>query len=488
MTDKSLAEQGTQIQPRRHFLLETAIVSVFAVVVGVLIAAAVYRSTLLYSFNSNEGWNATITKNLIDGDRIYYPLGGVPFTNNYPPLSFVIVGLVSYLIHDAVFAGRLIATGAFIAVIAIIVAIVERVEQDTVAALTAGLTFAALMLLNSAHYVGANDPQMLAHAVMLLGLYVSVRRPPGWWSSVLAAVLISVGLFIKHNPIALPIALAFWLFAYDRPSFIRFALTGTATALFGLVACMQIFGPVFVASLLLPRAYSLGKAQRDLIWYLTPIKLSLMLTVLPVALRVENRWTWLFVLYAATAIAICALSAAGFGVGSNAAFEVIIAVALTSGHVVSRIGTIPGPRMPALRVWVLASLFLSALLSPGVDAAKDIFMQPRVWLADLRAKQAENLRVVDAIAAIPGVALCQNLVYCYWAGKLPSGDLFNFSSALKGGVVSDAAFVQKISNGNYGVIELQNLGSMSENMIIALRTRYRLLQNGPGSVFLYVKK
>ncbi|HUC10680.1 MAG TPA: hypothetical protein VL985_09685 [Stellaceae bacterium] len=487
MVGKVTTTKQTGNGQRHNFLLEAKIVAVLAAITVVLIIAAFYRATLIYSFNLNEGWNAIITKHFVDGKPIYYPLGGIPFTNNYPPLSFIIVRPLCYLIHDAVFAGRLVATSAFIAVIVIIVAIVHCIQRDTVAALTAGLTFALLMLLNSSHYVGADDPQMLAHAVMLLGLYVYVRCATAWWSTILAAALICVGLFIKHNPIALPIAMALWLLAYDRPGFTRFASTGAAATLVGLALCVKIFGPFFLPSLLIPRTFSLGKAQRDLVYYLSPIKLSLMLMMLPVALRVQDRWTWLFVLYVATAIAICGLSAGGDGVGSNAQFEVIIAVALSSGHALSRVGTVAGPQMPALRIWVLAGCVLSAVWSPGTDAAKDVFLQPRSWLADLQAKQAETLRVVSIIAVRPGPALCQNLVYCYWANKQPAGDLFNFRSAWKAGVVSDSEFVKKISDGSYDVVELQQLGAITEGMGSALRTRYRRLENGPASVILYVK-
>ena len=57
-----------------------------------------------------------------------------------------------------------------------IVAIVYRLNGDRFAALFAGALFAGCMVINYDIYVGMNDPQMLAHALMLGGLWLLLRH------------------------------------------------------------------------------------------------------------------------------------------------------------------------------------------------------------------------------------------------------------------------------------------------------------------------
>src|SRR5918911_1617020 len=62
----------------------------------------------------NEGWNAYHAEaafNALSGSL--YPHPRHLFFNNYPPLSFFVVGGLDYLIGDAIVTGRLLACIAF---------------------------------------------------------------------------------------------------------------------------------------------------------------------------------------------------------------------------------------------------------------------------------------------------------------------------------------------------------------------------------------
>jgi hypothetical protein len=56
----------------------------------------------------NEGWNAYFGDAAIHGGVLYPPADAL-ITNNYPPLSFYIVGGIGYLTGNTIFAGRAIA-------------------------------------------------------------------------------------------------------------------------------------------------------------------------------------------------------------------------------------------------------------------------------------------------------------------------------------------------------------------------------------------
>src|SRR5215469_15196231 len=73
----------------------------------------VYRAFLNIEIENNEGWNAYFADAAM-GKMPLYPSSAQLITNNYPPLSFYVVGLAGRLIGDAVLAGRLLSLFAVV--------------------------------------------------------------------------------------------------------------------------------------------------------------------------------------------------------------------------------------------------------------------------------------------------------------------------------------------------------------------------------------
>src|SRR6185369_15434662 len=180
---------------------ETALLAVLAIPLLVALGALVYRSTLYIPLNYNEGWNAFQTAAAMYG-RVLYPPPNALITNNYPPLSFFIVGAVASVLGDAVFAGRMVSWLAFLAVAGLIGAILRRAGNDWFAVLFGAMFFVGYAVVYFSNYVGMDDPQWLAHAVMMLGLYIYIRAPENPSSSVVTGVLMAIALFVKHNIVA----------------------------------------------------------------------------------------------------------------------------------------------------------------------------------------------------------------------------------------------------------------------------------------------
>jgi hypothetical protein len=68
----------------------------------------VYRAFLNVEIQPNEGWNAYFADAAM-GKMPLYPSADKLITNNYPPLSFYIVGVVGRFLGDPVLAGRLLS-------------------------------------------------------------------------------------------------------------------------------------------------------------------------------------------------------------------------------------------------------------------------------------------------------------------------------------------------------------------------------------------
>jgi hypothetical protein len=69
-----------------------------------------YRAFLDIEVDENEGW-AAYHADAAMGRSALYPSRDQLITNNYPPLSFYIVGALGRLIGDTVLAGRLLSLG-----------------------------------------------------------------------------------------------------------------------------------------------------------------------------------------------------------------------------------------------------------------------------------------------------------------------------------------------------------------------------------------
>src|SRR5262249_3096728 len=92
-----------------------------------------YRAFLNIEIQNNEGWNAYFADAAMVR-MLLYPSADQLITNNYPPLSFYIVGLVGRFIGDPVLAGRLLSLVAVVAIATAIALSVRRLGGSAVAA------------------------------------------------------------------------------------------------------------------------------------------------------------------------------------------------------------------------------------------------------------------------------------------------------------------------------------------------------------------
>ena len=253
------------LKTTRAPIFEAVVLAVLAIPLCVALAALAWRSTLHMPINYNEGCNAFFVSAVLAGEKLYFPSDAL-LTNNYPPLFFYLLAPLTSLIGDAVFAGRLASWLGFAAIIALIVAIPYRRNRDLLACLFGGAIFAACMVTNYDIYVGMDDPQILAHALMLLGLFAAL----GSGRVVIAAVLMAAALFVKHSIVALPLALAVWLAIYDRRAALRFVVAGLLAGGAGLMGCRLGLRPDFVTSLNAPRQYLPVRGWRHAVEWLFP--------------------------------------------------------------------------------------------------------------------------------------------------------------------------------------------------------------------------
>jgi len=437
---------------RRAASLEILLLTVWAAPYLLITAGRLYRSTMLLQVSYNEGWNALHAASFFHGGPLYYPSSGLVW-NNYPPLSFIMVSWVMHIIPDAIFAGRALAAAAIIGIVALIMLILSTtVRSGRVAAVAGGLTFFSYMTIHD-RGAGVDDPQVLCIAVLLLGLYIKLRLGARPAADILSALVMAAGLFIKHNYIALPLALGIWLLIYDRKAALRFIATGLAAGLCGLLAAWIAFGPDFFANLLAPRYWSLALGARQVLDWLGPLMPLLILAAIPIALYPRDRTILLFGGYGIAAFVVGCLVSLGEGTSGSAVYEVVIAASLAIGFLLARLGQPPALPYAYLRVWVIVAAALSTALTPDLYATKDVLLLPS-WLNVQRQRESETLKAVRFIAAQPWPVLCWTPAHCYWAGKSFELDWFNFGQAVQMRQKPLSDLTDRIRSGYYSSIEL----------------------------------
>ena len=411
-------------------------------------AGRFFQSSLMMSRDFGEGWNAGHALLWVTDHTLYYPPDAL-LTNNYPPLSFLAVGAMTHLGLDVLMAGRLLSAMGLVAVIVMIVLLLWRLHRDALACLVGAGVFACYMAIEIDQYVADDNPHMPALALFMLALFgVLAGRGRGW--PVAAGILCAIGVFYKNNILAIPATILIWLLLTDRRAAWQFVLAGAAGSLLLLGLFEAMFGGRMLASILLGRQIGLGRALRSALRYLLPMMPLVSLAVLPAALPREgarDRVGPTLLLFLALAIALGLLQWGGAGVGINALIEPLLAASLLAGHLVARLRQ---GEVRWLRGWAVLAITVAVLSTPGFPPTKEI-LEPS-WYAAQRARADEVRQVVAAIRAVPGPAVCEQQVYCFWAGKPYEVEQFNFVQGVRLGVKSEQPLLDRLEAGYFGTI------------------------------------
>jgi hypothetical protein len=456
--------------------------ALFAVLalMGVLCAIGLWHVLtvlpLEFPFDPNEGWNAYNTAALMHG-RALYPGPEAYLVNNYPPLSFYIVGLVGLLVGDNIIAGRIVSLLAVIAIGAAMTVLMRRQRASRTVSLLPALLFVAGLLVTT-DYVGMDDPQLLAHAVSLAGLVVLTRKSQSRYTIATAAFLFVAAFFVKHAVVALPIAAFLWLMIEDRRRALQLAGYGLGFLAAGLVAFRLGYGISLLAVVSTARGYSFAQLTDAFAHWLLWTGLAIPALAL-LAWFVRDSAVRLVAIYAAVAMAVGSYFLGGAGVDPNVMFDADIALGLGVGLAAERLG---GWKRPLAAALLAAPLFVIAAtdedwqdanLDFGVVGREEVFAR-----AD-----------IAFMAAQKGPAMCEMLAFCYWARKPVAVDMFNVGQAFDTGARSDAEIARAVEAKRYGVIQFDpgEPYALGENVYQALVKSYRLHHSDDFGTF-YVPK
>ena len=414
----------------------------------------------------NEGWNAYLAHAAMTGGPLY-PQGLM--VNNYPPLSFYVVGALSSITGDPILAGRLLSLVAFMAAAGSIVVILREMGVGVLAALFGSLFFTT-GLLAASDYVGMDDPQLLGHALQLGGLSLLLQK--NRHETIAAALAMAVGLFVKHNLIALPLAAALWLAWQDRREAMRFAVSGLVFCLAGLLLTLVLLHANLFAALASPRLWQMKNFLAGATQFLSWSGAGLIAAALLGWGAPKDSAVRLVALYAGIALVTGGVFAFGDGVDANIFFDAAIAFSLCAGLALERL-----PRRWTGALALLVALPLGLYLEKNLSASNFGFSEVFAREAPLD---------IGFVRVHPGPALCEDLSLCFWAGKEEPVDVFNLSEAIASGRRSDADLGHLLETQYFGSIVLSSLTpfALGPHLKSVLQAHYRPVRQDDNGTFL----
>ena len=398
-------------------------IAILAVLAAWFMVWPVWRAGFPIEIAQNEGWNAYHADAAM-GAAPLYPATDTLIINNYPPLSFYVVGALAQVFGDALYVGRVMSLLAVAGTGILIAAVIRQLGGGGAGAAVGALWFVAIMARSFTRFVGMDDPQLTGHMLMMGALAWFLHREQRGRSPVPPVLAMAAAGFYKHNIIAVPVTALAWLAIKDWRRAVAPAVIGAGAAALGLAICVAVYGDVFFANLLTPRPYRLMRAINGLgrLQWILP---ALVLWGIWVAAEPASKAVRFTKLYIAVAFAAFVAQWSGEAILDNAQFDLVIAAAVGLGLAFDRAGKTRFAQhhgLTAARTVIVLVVAARLVATLRIEPALVLFSP------DYRAQYGANAQVVrdDAarVAAIPGPVACDFKVVCRLAGKPFSYDDF----------------------------------------------------------------
>jgi Dolichyl-phosphate-mannose-protein mannosyltransferase len=412
----------------------------------------VYRAFLNVEIEINEGWNAYFADAAM-GKMPLYPSADQLITNNYPPLSFYIVGLLGRFVGDPVLAGRLLSLLSMVAIATAIALSVRRLGGSGVAATVSAAFFVGTMSRFFMSYVGMNEPQLLGEAIMafgFLGFLIARSNDRGYIVPILVMALAG---FVKHNIIAMPLTALLWLALHGRREAVKCFCVAVIAIGTGIAICYAVFGRDFFLNALSPRHYSLKSAVRsfgDLEWVSVGLVACL-----------YNAWACrrdgnvqLCSCLIAIAVGSYFLQRGGAGVDINAQFDLVIAVAMGLGVAFTQVSRWPiarDLRLEQAQAILLLAVCVRLLASKQLQPVRLVF--DRRFRNEIAMREQAMTDSVRRVREVPANVLCPPLL-SYRAGKPFTVDAFNAQQRILAGALPKDAITGRVAAGTLTIVEV----------------------------------
>lgn len=254
----------------------------------------------------------------------------------------------------------------------------------------------------------------------------------------------TVGVFIKHNLLALPLAAGLWLIVTDRKSGAVFVACGAGLALTGLAVCDLVYGRSLLALLNAPRVWWLSFALNGFLGRLPEWVLPLAGTVFLLRQN-PSKAVQFGAIYVALSLLLGFWFLGGAGCSGNVVFDVWVALGLCGALAMDQAG--------GWRPVITAAWFISVVGMLVFHAATHSF-KPRYWLQPQAPQVSDTAGDVAFLRKVQGPVLTKEFALTFWAGKPVDLDLRAYEQAVTTGHSDGQAVLRAIAQRRYAVMLL----------------------------------
>lgn len=418
------------------------------------------------SSSYNEGWNAYHQEETIQGKHLY----GVPpglVCDNYPPLSFHLIGLVSRLGRDVNQTGRWAALVSLLLMAILSGAIVRKFTDSTPLAAYTALSVVIWIAEYMPERIGVNDPQLLGMVFSLLGLYAYIREPDEMRWLGISALSFTASVFIKHNLLAFPAAVGLHLLLMRKWKglLVWGGVVGVGSSV--LVALTQwMDGPYFIAHMLAPRASKLELAK--ITDYFTLFQLPIAMAGGWSLRHMGRSLIHVMVLALLVAHILAMVFISGDGVDRNISFDCIVGLVIVSALVFSEYA----PLLTSVkhRGFLLGMLLAAPAFGIVIGLPKALRLE-QLMMRRLPERGRDFNFAVELLKNRPGPALCEDLLVCFNAGKPFLYDAYFANSMVRVGRVKEEELIALIQKASFRTVEV-DLFPGEKNLVPGDRLRF----------------
>ncbi|HEY4173626.1 MAG TPA: hypothetical protein VGM42_11420 [Rhodopila sp.] len=410
-----------------------------AVLAALLLWFPLLRATTPSAIAYNEGWNTYWQQAAADGQQLYGAPPGLTI-ENYPPLSFHLIGWLGHVTGDTNVAGRVVALLSLGLVCTLAGRITTRISGSRFAGWYAGLYPLVWLGVYAPDRIAMNDPQFLGMVPELLGFSIYARWPRSAPALSGSAVLFALAVFTKQNLIAYPAAVGIdMLLARDWKSLCVWTTIGLVAAglLFG--ASIWIDGGFFLDHLLRSRAAAYGTGRNTDLGYFLVSAPAIFVSASWVIGLVDIHRSRLLAAGWAVSTGVGMILAFGHGVAYNILFEAMVLNAILVPTACQELigGAGPRGRMICVCLLMLNVIWMPALIPGGLTNGF------HAWEGLPRAKMAFTSEV-DLIRGRPGTAWCEDLLLCRAAGKPMVFDAYVVQDQIETGRLSECDILHQL--------------------------------------------
>lgn len=429
-----------------------------------------YRIPIKY----NEGWNAVHAMAAQSGKNIYIP--GEYLFNNYPPLSYYVIGWLGRLHGDYIFAGRYLSMVSLLVAAFCIFAILKIVTRSNFIASFAALYFISLMSLEFHQYVGVNCPQLFAQAVSLVSILLFVWLGESRGSLFAVALLTLAAGLIKHNVFAAPVAISIVLYQNKSGLFRYWILVCAALLTTTLILFYWWFGVHFFEQMVSARMYGVSRIAHSAKKFIPPLLIPFAFVLLSYSIPLKQRFSVFFIWFFVTAAVVAAFFSGGSGIYYNIYFDLIVSLILLTCVRWQGLRNELFSRSPE---WSRCSAFVPFVLCLPLFLAAPSNLHLLTQLPRILPEEVEaTAKDIEYIARARQPVLCDMLSLCYWAGVPLVYDSFNVREESRANPQFESKILNLLRSKHFGVIHIdRELGISSvrhtDRFLRVLNKNYR---------------